>query len=207
DQKPLEVLGDLPGLESLLIAESRGVVSLPLQLARLVSGSIADGRYVLGYADVHGSLLLIALNAGFFSLLNQIMESSACNAPAALMAWRIPIRSRGVTPSRFSARTTSPMLAPSGMTVNRRDSSTTFNSVLGTTVVWPVVLKGDGWETCGASFITRERLPWETATVEIRTLSPITMVPVRSLSTTLAWASGLTSSVSREATNSTVRLE
>ena len=43
---------------------------------------------------------------------HQMISSLACNAPAALMAWKMATRSRGETPSMFKARTTSPMFTP-----------------------------------------------------------------------------------------------
>ena len=62
--------------------------------------------------------------------------------------------------------------------------------------------RGGGWETF-CSFVTvTVRLPWATATVDMVTFSPITTVPVFSLTTTLARVSGTTVRVSISAMNS-----
>ena len=45
--------------------------------------------------------------------INHRATISACRAPAARMAWRITIKSRGLTPMLFKAATSSPMLTPS----------------------------------------------------------------------------------------------
>src|SRR3972149_6741867 len=55
----------------------------------------------------------------------QITSSSACSAPAAFMAWSIATRSRGVTPMRFNALTTSPSVTLSGRTMRRDFCSST----------------------------------------------------------------------------------
>src|ERR1700749_2713594 len=64
--------------------------------------------------------------------------------------------------------------------------------VLGTVVVVPVLDNGDGWLTSGVSVTRMVRLPWAMATVLMRTLAPITMVPLASSMTTVAALSGST---------------
>jgi hypothetical protein len=62
--------------------------------------------------------------------------------------------------------------------------------VRGTTTVTPVLEKGLGCDTCGVSVMRMVRLPCATATLLMRTVSPITMTPVFSSITTLAGRSG-----------------
>ena len=67
--------------------------------------------------------------------------------------------------------------------------------VSGTLSVVPESEKGAvGWETTSVSLIFTTRLPWEIATADMPTFSPTTIVPVRSLITTTAGISTLTSS-------------
>ena len=61
----------------------------------------------------------------------------------------------------------------------------------GTTTVVPLE-NGAGWLTSGVSVTRMVRLPWAIATVLIRTLAPITMVPLASSITTMARLSGST---------------
>ena len=51
---------------------------------------------------------------------------------------------------------------------------------------------GSGWTTCGASVMRTVSAPWLTATREILTSLPMTIVPVRSSMTTRAGASAST---------------
>src|SRR5690242_8415448 len=122
---------------------------------------------------------------------------SAWRAPAALIAWRIAIMSRGPMPSALRPLTSSCSVTLAGSTARRRCAfSSTSMSVRGTTVVTPVEENGLGCETCGVSVTRMVRLPWAMATVLMRTFSPMTMVPERSSMTTLASWSGSTSSCS-----------
>src|SRR5215471_6708048 len=131
---------------------------------------------------------------------------SAVRAPARLMACRMAMRSRGVAPIAFSPDTTSPMEAPLERTASAALSSVTPMSVLGTTVVVaPRGAKGGGCDTWNSDLMWIERLPWETATVEIRTWLPMITVPVRSLTTILAGASTGNVTCSTRATKSTSR--
>ena len=65
--------------------------------------------------------------------------------------------------------------------------------VSGVTTVSPRV-NGLGWDTLGVSVTRTVRLPCATATVEICTSLPMTMVPVRSSITTRAGTSACTAS-------------
>ena len=56
---------------------------------------------------------------------------------------------------------------------------------------WPLE-NGPGWLTSGVSVTRMVRLPWAIATVLIRTLAPMTMVPLASSITTMAGLSGST---------------
>jgi len=74
------------------------------------------------------------------------------------------------------------MLTPGSKTIMRLElplTSSTPKSVEGTTTFCPPV-KGWGWLTLVVSVIFMVRLPWDTATLDIRTCSPTTMVPVLS---------------------------
>ena len=62
--------------------------------------------------------------------------------------------------------------------------------------------KAPGWETSVSFLIWIVKLPWATATVEMRSWLPSTTVPVRSLMITRAGASTLRVSASRRAMNS-----
>ena len=90
------------------------------------------------------------------------------------------------------AFTRSPMVEPPGITISLSSSSLISMSDAGVTTVSPSE-KGAGWETSYDSFMDMLRLPWETATVEILTFSPMTTVPVFSLTIILAAVSGTTS--------------
>src|SRR5258705_5203442 len=89
-----------------------------------------------------------------------VTSISACSAPAALMACRMEIMSRGPTPSAFNPLTSSCRSTPS---LSNRSclpiSSSTLISVRGTTCVWPCIVKGCGWLTCGVSVTRMVRLP------------------------------------------------
>src|SRR3954451_12908327 len=111
---------------------------------------------------------------------------SACRAPAALIACRMLIMSRGLTPSELrpatrSRNVTLVLRTPSFLLL----PSSIWISVRGTTVVrpWP---NGLGWLTSGVSVTRIVRLPCAIATVLIRTLAPMTMVPLALSTTTLA---------------------
>src|SRR5579859_3411542 len=79
---------------------------------------------------------------------HHITSISACSAPAALMACRIVIRSRGPMPSALRPVTSSWMVTPADSTASFLSApSSTCTSVRGTTVVVPPVEKGVGCDT------------------------------------------------------------
>src|SRR5882724_11185037 len=122
---------------------------------------------------------------------HHITSISASIAPAALIACRIPIRSRGPMPSPLRPSTSCCSETPSLTTANFLPSSVTLTLEFGVTTVRPRDC-GLGWLTCGLSEIVTVRLPWATATVATRTSRPITMMPERSSITILAARSGST---------------
>jgi len=87
--------------------------------------------------------------------------------------------------------------------VSGRSSSSTSSEVRGTTSVLPSE-SGPGWLTSGASAIVTVRLPLVIAPRLMRTPSPITMTPVRSLTTTRAKAAGAISCLRSDEMNETV---
>src|SRR5690606_17766448 len=95
--------------------------------------------------------------------LHQRISSSACSAPAAWIAWRMAIRSRGVTPSAFRPWTSSSTVTGPPTRPSRPDSSTAVTSVFEKGTVSPAP-KGFGCETSVVVAIVTDRLPWETAT-------------------------------------------
>src|SRR5262249_32898815 len=78
--------------------------------------------------------------------LHHITSISAWMAPAALMACRMAIRSRGPMPSAFSPSTTCCSDTPSRTMARRLPSSCTPTRLRGTTRVWPCE-NGAGWLT------------------------------------------------------------
>src|SRR5262249_11310990 len=76
--------------------------------------------------------------------------SSARSAPAAFKAWKMAARSRGLTPSWFSAAATCPTVAAPLMTWSLPSFSSTFTSLCGVTTAWPPV-NAPGCDTCGFS--------------------------------------------------------
>src|SRR5450755_4238253 len=127
--------------------------------------------------------------------LHHITSMSAWIAPAALIACRMPIRSRGPMPSPLRPSTSCWSDTPSFTSANFLPSSVTPTREFGVTVVRPRDC-GLGWLTCGLSEIVTVRLPCATATVATRTSRPITMMPERSSITILAARSGSTCSCS-----------
>src|SRR5712672_1157758 len=123
--------------------------------------------------------------------LHHITSMSAWIAPAALIACRMPIRSRGPMPNPLRPSTSCCSDTPSFTTANLLPSSETPMLVRGTTLVRPRD-SGLGWLTCRLSEIVTVRLPCATATVATRTSRPITMMPERSSITILAARSGST---------------
>src|SRR5271163_3969141 len=122
---------------------------------------------------------------------HHITSMSAWIAPAALIACRIVMRSRGPMPSALSPSTICCSETPSWTSASLLPSSCTATEDRGTTTVRPRE-NGPGWLTCGASEIVTVRLPCATATVETRTSRPMTMTPERSSMTILAAISGST---------------
>src|SRR5258708_9027164 len=127
--------------------------------------------------------------------LHHITSMSAWIAPAALIACRMPIRSRGPMPSPLRPSTSCCSETPSFTSANFLPSSVTPTREFGVTTVRPRD-RGSGWLTCGLSEIVTVRLPCATATVATRTSRPITMMPERSSITILAARSGSTCSCS-----------
>src|SRR3954447_26041641 len=123
--------------------------------------------------------------------LHHITSMSASMAPAALMACRIPIRSRGPMPSPLRPSTSCCSDTPSLTSANFLPSSETVTVDRGVVTVRPRD-SGAGWLTCGLSEIVTVRLPCATATVATRTSRPITIMPERSSITILAARSGST---------------
>src|SRR3984957_4167243 len=136
-----------------------------------------------------------AMEAGECARLHHITSMSASIAPAALIACRMPIRSRGPMPSPLRPSTSCCSDTPSFMTANFLPSSDTETLVRGVTTVRPRDC-GLGWLTCRLSEIVTVRLPCATATVATRTSRPITMMPLRSSMMILAARSGSTCSCS-----------
>src|SRR5215510_798184 len=95
---------------------------------------------------------------------HHITSISAWIAPAALIACRIEIRSRGPMPSAFNPSTSCCSETPSLTTANFLPSSDTPTRVRGATLVSPRE-NGCGWLTTGVSEIVTVRLPCATATV------------------------------------------
>src|SRR5215469_13773478 len=124
-----------------------------------------------------------------------MVSMSAWIAPAALIAWRMAIRSRGAIPSAFNPSTTCCSETPSETIASFLPSSCTPTRVRGTTRAWPRA-RGGGWLTCGVSLIVTVRLPCATATVETRTSRPMTITPERSSIMIRAPRSGTTWSCS-----------
>src|SRR3977135_1367209 len=123
--------------------------------------------------------------------LHHITSMSAWMAPAALIACRMPIRSRGPMPSPLRPATSCCSDTPSFTSANFLPSSETPTLEFGVTTVRPRDC-GLGWLTCGLSEIVTGRLPCATATVATRTSRPITMMPERSSMMILAPRSGST---------------
>src|SRR5580658_5119206 len=103
---------------------------------------------------------------------HHITWMSACSAPDALIACRMEIMSRGVTPRALRPVTTLCNEAPPPTNSSFLPfSSSTLTVLCGTTVVVPW-LNGSGWLTFGVSVTVMVRLPWAIATVEMRTSEP-----------------------------------
>ena len=111
----------------------------------------------------------------------QRMISSACNAPACFIAWKIAITSRGVTPSELRAEATFSTVGNSGSGTTAVLFSVTSVVVRGVTTVSPVLLNGFGCETSRVDATLMVILPCETAHAEMRMRDVATIVPVRSL--------------------------
>src|SRR5664279_1285581 len=139
----------------------------------------------------HGLSGTAAVGAVDQTALHHSASMSAWIAPAALIACRMPIRSRGPMPSPLRPSTSCCSDTPSFTTANFLPSSVTLTLEFGVTVVRPRDC-GLGWLTCGLSEIVTVRLPCATATVATRTSRPITMMPERSSMTILAARSGST---------------
>src|SRR6476661_2481115 len=127
---------------------------------------------------------------------HHITSMSAWMAPAALIACRIAIRSRGPMPSALSPSTSCCSETPSRTSASFLPSSCTPMRVRGTVTVAPLRENGSGWLTCAVSVMVTVRLPCATATIETRTSRPMTMMPERSSITILAGRSGSTCSCS-----------
>src|SRR5579859_7468019 len=164
-----------------------------------------SGRRIERLALGHGQVGLGGEGLRSGRAQHHITSISACSAPAALIACRMVIRSRGPMPSALRPETSSCRVMPAGSTANFLSApSSTWMSVRGTVTVVPPEENGVGCDTCGVSVMRMVRLPWAMATVLMRTFSPITMVPVRSSITTLAIWSGWTRSCSMSVSSATV---
>src|SRR2546422_11192581 len=97
------------------------------------------------------------------------------------MAWKIAIISRGVTPRELRLAATFSTVGSSGSGRSDAFCSVIFVSTRGVTTVWPVWLKGWGWETSKVLAIVIVMLPCDTAQLEMRMRDVATIVPVRSL--------------------------
>src|SRR6185503_10547360 len=102
---------------------------------------------------------------------HHITSISAWIAPAALIACRIAIMSRGPMPSALRPSTSCCSDTPSLTSASFLPSSCTPTLVRGTTVVRPRA-SGFGWLTCADSEMVTVRLPCATATVDTRTSRP-----------------------------------
>src|SRR6185312_16097253 len=155
------------------------------------AGGLGDVRGLAG--PVHRALLRQETRVGDCRVHQPITSISAWSAPAALIACRMEMMSRGPTPSAFNPSTRCCSDTPSCITAMRLPRlSSTWMLVRGTTWVVPVLEKGVGWLTWGVSVTLMVRLPWAIATVEMRTSAPITITPLFSSMITLAGWSGST---------------
>src|ERR1700712_5926354 len=161
---------------------------LLLRLGRNLGERVGELRIVAA-VDQRGFRVRIgdAVQAG----LHHITSMSAWIAPAALIACRRPLRSRGPMPRPLRPSTSCCSETPSFTSASFLPSSETPTEVRGVTTVRPRA-SGLGWLTCGLSEIVTVRLPCATATVATRTSRPITMMPERSSITILAARSGST---------------
>src|SRR5271157_275595 len=112
------------------------------------------------------------------------------------------IISRGVTPRVLRAAATFSTVGNSGRVTREPLCSVTSVVVWDVTWVWPVWLKGLGWDTSWDEDMLMVMLPQATAQLEIFTSAVATMVPVRSFRMTRAGASGVISISSRAAMKS-----
>src|SRR5690606_36294312 len=118
---------------------------------------------------------------------HQITSSSARSAPACLSASRMAIRSPGAAPTSFTARTISSRVVPPSKRNMRLPSCEVLMVEVGAATV-PPPAKAPGWLTCTPSSMVTVSAPWATAAGITRTCEPITTVPVRALTMTLAGA-------------------
>src|SRR3984957_11489704 len=170
----------------------RGGLGLGLGLRRHLGQGVGQGQIrtaVVGRDRRLGRCGAMGAAGGID--LHHITSMSAWIATAALIACRMPIRSRGPMPSPLRPSTSCCNDTPSLTRANFLPSSVTPAREFGVTTVRPRD-SGLGWLTCGLSEIETVRLPWATATVATRTSRPITMMPERSSITILAARSGST---------------
>src|SRR5690606_16235899 len=118
---------------------------------------------------------------------HQITSSSARSAPACFRASRMAIRSPGAAPTSFTARTISSRVVPPSKRNMRLPSCALLMEEVGAATV-PPPAKAPGWLTCTPSLMVTVNAPWVTAAGITRTCEPITTVPVRALTMTLAGA-------------------
>src|SRR6476620_11785176 len=151
-----------------------------------------------------GELQILAAvdQRGLVYTVHHITSMSAWIAPAALIACRMLIRSRGPMPSPLRPSTSCCSETPSFTTASFLPSSVTPTLLRGVTTVRPRD-SGLGWLTCGLSEIVTVRLPCATATVATRTSRPITMMPERSSMMIFAARSGSTCNCSISVRNAT----
>src|SRR5579885_58037 len=100
-----------------------------------------------GLQDASASLCRAALDEDW----NYWTMSSACRAPADLMAWRMAIIPEGVSPILFKPLTSVCKFVPFTIEIGP-PCGVASRSVLGVTIVRPFE-KGSGWEATGDSLI------------------------------------------------------
>src|SRR6476469_8486899 len=161
-----------------------------LRLGRDLFQRVGELR-IVSAVDQRSPRLRVAVDAVDQARFHHITSMSAWIAPAALIACRMLMRSRGPMPRPLRPSTSCCSETPSFTTANFLPSSETLMPVRGVTTVRPRD-SGLGWLTCGLSEIETVRLPCATATVATRTSRPITMMPERSSMTILAARSGST---------------
>src|SRR5438128_12181946 len=160
-----------------------------LEFLRLGARLFLRLRRNLGQCVGELQILAAVDQRGLVDSDHHITSISAWIAPAALIACRMPIRSRGPMPRPLRPSTSCCSDTPSLTTASFLPSSVTPTLERGVTTVRPRA-NALGWLTCALSEIDTVRLPCATATVATRTSRPITMMPERSSMMIFAARSG-----------------